>query len=160
MIICKDCGKSVAPEECRNLKVNDPKETFGFRLDQLCEECYQKRLKETAEKPLFKPDEEVKPWGKSDVARIINQAMEHNDKQISIFIRGDVVSVDVRPYDVDDPRWIFKKWNDYQCSQCKQHSEDMFPYCPYCGESLRAVDDEEFPEYHKNETDGEVTEDV
>ena len=60
MIICKDCGKRIAPEECRNLKVNDPKETFGFRLDQLCEECYQKRLLEKAASPIG-PDEEKKP---------------------------------------------------------------------------------------------------
>lgn len=95
MIICKDCGKTVAPEECRNLKVNDPKETFGFRLDQLCEECFKVRFKEKAEEPA----PEAGTFNRSDIFKVIDDAMEKKDRHVSIFISPDSVSVDIYPYD-------------------------------------------------------------
>jgi hypothetical protein len=93
-------------------------------------------LKNKAAEPI-RPEEESKPIGKTDILRIINQAMERNDKQISIFIRGDVMSVNVNPYEADDPRWIKRDYNCYECSACGQVTEYPIMYCTYCGERPR-----------------------
>ena len=143
MIICKDCGKTVKEEECRNLKVTDAKATFGFNLDQLCEDCYQARLKDKAEKPAPIGSGRY-PWGmdhdplkhNADIREIINQAMDRDDKQISIFIRGDVVSVDVRPYKEEAPRWIKHGNFEYECSNCGDIRKYPLTYCPNCGEMI------------------------
>ena len=100
MIICKDCGNKVMPEECRNLKVNDPKETFGFRLDQLCDDCFNKRLKDKAKEPI-KPED--RSFTKNDIFKIIDDAIAKKDRYVRIFITNETISVDVSP--LDDCGW-------------------------------------------------------
>lgn len=134
MIICKDCGKSVAPEECRNLKVNDPKETFGFRLDQLCEGCFNERLKESAEECIKPVEKKERPIGRDEVLKLMNDAIRSKDRQVSIFVRGEVMNISITPYEEEEPKWIKRARNIYECSACGQVSEYPISYCTYCGE--------------------------
>jgi hypothetical protein len=143
MIICKDCGKSVAPEECRNLKVVDPKETFGFRLDQLCEECFKARLKDKAENPAPVGSGRY-PWGMdhdplkhdADIREIINQAMDRDDKEICIYVRGETMTVKVNSYKEEKLSWIKKECDWFVCPECGGDSRIPTRYCSRCGEQL------------------------
>ena len=64
---------------------------------------------------------------------------------VHIFIMGENISVDVRPLEESDPRWIvypnthpgYDRRFPYECSECRVRSKDAFPYCPFCGEKLR-----------------------
>ena len=88
----------------------------------------------------------------SDIHKLIDDAMEKKDREVSIFIMKDSTSVYVRPVGFSDPRWItigFDKdryfHRSFMCSECKAISEDLTPFCPHCGEKLRmpTMDDKE-----------------
>lgn len=79
-----------------------------------------------------------------DVHTIINEAMDKKDRFVHIFIMGDNISVDVKPLSESDPRWIVREKKGYgrvrhqfECSECRVWSDNITPYCSFCGEKLR-----------------------
>lgn len=80
-----------------------------------------------------------------DISALVNEAIEKKDRTVHILIMGDNISVDVRPLEESDPRWIMHEENrtrhvikyQFECSECRTYSQNPTPYCPFCGEKLR-----------------------
>ena len=108
-----------------------------------CTKCWDREIPETETKKPYKVIAEIKP--QIDISALVDEAMEKKDRTVHIFIMGDNISVDVRPLEESDPRWIVHEENrtrhvvryQFECSECRTYSQDPTPYCPFCGEKLR-----------------------
>jgi len=82
---------------------------------------------------LFDTDETI------DVVGVINDALEHNDKLVNIYIQPDgTTSVDIRPYEKEEkPHWIDNGNGYYLCSECGAETCVSYTYCPDCGTLMR-----------------------
>lgn len=81
-----------------------------------------------------------------DIHKIIDKAIEKNDRSVSIFISPNGITINVCPYENEEPKWIYHEHdNDYnfECSECGSISEFPTPYCPHCGEKLKNPDRKE-----------------
>lgn len=105
-------------------------------LETDCTDCWNREIPDT---------EPVKPSNQIDLHKLVDDAMEKKDREVSIFIMNDSTSVYVRPVGSSDPRWIVHEENrtrhvmryQFECSECRTYSENPTPYCPHCGEKLR-----------------------
>lgn len=107
----------------------------GIPNDKQCTKCWDREIPGT---------EPAKPSNQLDIHKLIDDAMEKKDREVSIFIMKDSTSVYVRPIKASDPRWIVMGQdtdryfhNLFMCSECKAISDDPTPYCPHCGEKLQ-----------------------
>ena len=79
---------------------------------------------------------------KKDVHKIIDDAMEKKDRDVSIFIGKDLIHVTVTPLENTKPMWIeeesvtFSHRSRYHCSECGGFNDYPSPFCPVCGEKL------------------------
>lgn len=111
----------------------DPEYCEGGGIDE-CTKCWDREIPDT---------EPTKPSNQLNLHKLIDEAMEKKDREVSIFIMKDNMSVYVRPVGSNDPRWIVhegdswtKRWK-YECSECHAFSDRPGCYCSYCGEKLR-----------------------
>lgn len=75
-----------------------------------------------------------------DIRKIIDDAMEKKDRTVSIYIGHSGVSINVQPYEKEEPHWIYKPQDsgwDFECSACGGDSKTYTTYCPYCGEQMK-----------------------
>ena len=93
--------------------------------------------------------EKKKDEPKIDIHKIIDDAMEKKDRTVSIYIGQSCVTINVTPYEPEEPaRWIHIE-NDHHCSyrfECSAcGAEHEFPslYCPHCGEQMKMPKEEE-----------------
>lgn len=109
----------------------------GMPNDEKCTKCWDREIHGTEP---TKP----KPSNQLDIHKLIDEAMDKKDREVSIFIMKDNMSVYVRPVASNDPRWIVHEkcsgrkitW-EYECSECHAYSDKLMCYCGYCGEKLR-----------------------
>lgn len=91
--------------------------------------------------------EEKKEEPKIDVHKIIDDAMEKGDRTVSIYIGQSCMTVNVTPYEKEEPaRWIFKTDHyppKFICSACDGMNDCMTPYCPHCGEQMKMPKEED-----------------
>ena len=74
-----------------------------------------------------------------DIHKIIDEAMEKKDREVSIFIMKNNTSVYVRPATNTKPHWIYREGKgkyEFECSECGYYHEFESPFCPECGEKL------------------------
>jgi hypothetical protein len=104
--------------------------------DEACTKCWDREIPGT---------EPAKTSNQVNLHKLIDDAMEKKNREVSIFIMKDSTSVYVRPISASDPRWIVHEENRtrhvmrylFECSECSTYSENPTPYCPHCGEKLR-----------------------
>jgi uncharacterized Zn finger protein (UPF0148 family) len=71
-----------------------------------------------------------------DIHKIIDDAMEKKDRNVTIFISGENTSVYIRPE--EKSMWV-KKNGWYKCPECQNESRQVSIYCPNCGEKMYGV---------------------
>lgn len=77
-----------------------------------------------------------------DIHKIIDDAMEKRDRDVTIFIGKECIHITVSPLDNTKPRWIeeesvtFRHRSRYHCSECGGYNDYPSPFCPVCGEKL------------------------
>lgn len=71
-----------------------------------------------------------------DIYKIIDDAVEKKDRNVTIFISGGNTSIYIRPE--EKPMWI-KSNGWYKCPECEQEFRTVSLYCPACGEKLYGV---------------------
>lgn len=114
-----------------------------------CTKCWDREIPDTEEK---------KEEPKIDIHKIIDDAMEKRDRSVSIYIGQSCVTVNVTPYEKEEPaRWIYNRHTGYgQCSECGHEIEPevyrgciYWPnYCAECGEKLGTPKKEDGIEEH------------
>lgn len=113
----------------------------------ICTKCWDREIPETeSTKPVTVETTSANTYHPEqlDLHKLIDEAMEKKDREVSIFIMKDNMSVYVRPVSSNDPRWIVHEkcsgrkitW-EYECSECHVYSDKLMCYCGYCGEKLR-----------------------
>lgn len=75
----------------------------------------------------------------SMIKSIIDEAMEKRDRSVSIFIRGDTMSVSVTPLGEDEPRWIPKDVGSEEKVEEKTKGVDFSKSCSKCKHRWDAV---------------------
>lgn len=124
---CEKCphhyGYLEKPEDCAKLA---------------CDACWDREIPGTEPTP-----EEPK----IDIHKIIDDAMEKGDRSVSIYIGQSCVTVNVTPYEKEEPaRWILRRKGDgwpYECSACGVEAKYPWSYCPHCGEQMKMPKEEE-----------------
>lgn len=75
------------------------------------------------------------------ICDLVKDFMKDKDKQISIFITPEAATIEVTPYEKDEPRWIENgreyKYSRFRCSVCGAKQANPTPCCPICGERLK-----------------------
>ena len=79
-----------------------------------------------------------------DIHKIIDDAMEKKDREVTIFISKDHTHITVSPREDTKPRWIFHPNHvralKFECSECGAFYSDVSPFCSQCGEKLAGPD--------------------
>lgn len=80
-------------------------------------------------------------FNKEDIHKIIDDAMEKKDRDVTIFIGKDLIHITVTPLENTKPMWIDKD-TVYVCSECGSRNTWPAPFCPICGEKLAMAEKE------------------
>lgn len=87
---------------------------------------------------------ETKKLDSKFICELVKDFMKDKDKQISIFITPEAATVEVTPYEKDEPRWIEDRERHmssrFKCSACGHNFQFTSPYCPICGEKMKQPD--------------------
>lgn len=96
-----------------------------------CSECWNREMPDT------KPKTDV------DIHKLIDDAMEKKDREVTIFISKDHTHITVSPRENTKPVWIEEESitgsfsrSRYRCSECRGFNDYPSPFCPVCGEKL------------------------